>query len=175
MNEITGGDNVKKGAIESGDHARINNPAVMQHLTRGYFGGGIDVLGNFIDIVTNAASNIQNKESTNPSDIPFVRRVFRKATDSDADNALRKDMRSVEEFIREVEHLEKGYRDNMNDDTYREKFIELINSNDYIIYRNLKSQIKQLDKVKEINDVKKRRELEIPIQKQITDYFWENQ
>jgi len=175
MNEITGGDNVKKGAIENGDHARINNPAVMQHLTRGYFGGGIDVLGNFVDIVTNAASNIENDEKTNPSDIPFVRRVFRKATDSDADNALRRDMRSVEEFVREVEHLEKGYRDNISNDTYREKFIELINSSDYVIYRNLKSQIKQLDKVKEINDVKKRRELEIPIQKQITDYFWENQ
>ncbi len=150
INELTGGDDVKKGLVEQvklGSY--MNNPAAMQHLTRTYLGGGVDVLGNTIDVISAAAYNIfksegeDDKKEVNMSRVPFLRRVAGESTDSDVDYALRDKMNPIYEYLRQTSHLESGYYKNRAVPGYAEKYGELVKANeDYAKLAKLAESLK---------------------------------
>lgn len=179
LNEFTGGDEVKKGwsEVKIAD-VPATNPNVAQHLTRSLFGGGVDVLGNAITLFSNMAYNIQQEaqgsdehKEINPSDIPFLRRVYRKSTDRDMDAAINRDIQHVFDFMQDFEHLQRGYKKRLSDKEYAKKYGNLLNGEDRSKYNDLKNKQKLLDKLKDMPGTEDRVR---QIRKDMVEIFWED-
>ncbi|MDD3230277.1 MAG: JAB domain-containing protein [Oscillospiraceae bacterium] len=179
INKLSGGDDVKKGWVDrlKIEDIPVNNPDVWQHLTRSYLGGGVEVVGNMVnltqDIVDKAIADADNNgevEDINLSDIPFVRRIMRESTDRDSDAASSRQMGAIYDFVKDYEHLERGYRKLITEEEYRKKYSNIIGGDDRRKYESLKRMMNNIDKYKSIpgreDDIRETR-------KKMIELFWE--
>ena len=86
MNDLTGGNEGKKGAIEEymwgGNY--INNPAVWNHLMQGYFGGMYNTIAKGFDVITTTAKG----EIPKVYQTPVINRYLNRPVERDNAGAL---------------------------------------------------------------------------------------
>ena len=96
LNDVTGGNEGKKGAVESyapfwGDY--INNPAVWNHLLQGYFGGMYNTIAKTFDVgVTAASGDLPKIYQT-----PVINRFLNRPVERDNAGVLGEDYYSLTE------------------------------------------------------------------------------
>lgn len=129
LNEITGGDNHKRGVINL-------NPAVIEHLFESYLGG----VGKTLNKTAKTISMIWDEDSRMVRNIPVVSgfiQVPNKLTSNS--NLNEKYYDAIDEF-KETERILRGYKRDarMGSGEYAEKLSELIDSPTFQRYQQMK-------------------------------------
>ena len=133
INRLAGGDEVHKSDIDGA----WNNPAVMQHLVEGYFGGVLTTFRQTAGLIGKPIKQFATGEEVDPipaREWPVVNRLY-------INTDKRNDSRYVKEryyYYRDKADQMKNdireYEKRLNDPEYEKKYNELISSPEYLDY-----------------------------------------
>ena len=128
LSETTGGDKYKRGAVEI-------NPAVIEHLFNGYFGG----VGKTISQTVNSISMIWDEDMREVNNIPVAYRFLKEANERTRTAAINSRYINVYNDFNYLRSLarsyERGAQDRRNSaaerDEYASKYLDLIHTDEY--------------------------------------------
>ncbi len=146
LNEATGGDKYTKGAIDI-------NPAVVEHLLEGYFGG----IASTIDKMVKTAETIAGQREYDPRSFIWLNRVVKNGDERTESRAINKEYFRLKEEHDEIRRRVSSYERDTSKGIfdYAEKINFLYNSPEYRryeIFENYRPAIDDLyDFLKEAN------------------------
>lgn len=142
LNEVTGGDDVKRGWIDP-----VNNPAVIEHLFESYLGG----VGKTINKTAKTISMIWNPEMRDIHNVPIVSTFVQESDDERvAGSQLNREyVKAMEEF-RETEHTISGYKRKarMGSMEYADKLSDFMNTPEFKKYSKMKGYASSIAKLR---------------------------
>lgn len=142
LNEVTGGDDVKRGWIDP-----VNNPAVIEHLFESYLGG----VGKTINKTAKTISMIWNPEMRDVRNVPIVSTFVQESDDERvAGSQLNREyVKAMEEF-RETEHTISGYKRKarMGSMEYADKLSDFMNTPEFKKYSKMKGYASSIAKLR---------------------------
>lgn len=142
LNEVTGGDDVKRGWIDP-----VNNPAVIEHLFESYLGG----VGKTINKTAKTISMIWNPEMRDIRNVPIVSTFVQESDDERvAGSQLNREyVKAMEEF-RETEHTISGYKRKarMGSMEYADKLSDFMNTPEFKKYSKMKGYASSIAKLR---------------------------
>lgn len=142
LNEVTGGDDVKRGWIDP-----VNNPAVIEHLFESYLGG----VGKTINKTAKTISMIWNPEMRDIRNVPIVSTFVQESDDERVSGSQlnREYVKAMEEF-RETEHTISGYKRKarMGSMEYADKLSDFMNTPEFKKYSKMKGYASSIAKLR---------------------------
>lgn len=125
LNEKTGGDAYTKGAIDI-------NPAQIEYLLNGYFGG----VSNTIDKLTKSAETIAGKRDYDPKSFLLLNRVLKSGDERTEERAINREYYRLKEEYEILRDRLKNYENDTDNGVfdYSEKINFLYNSPEYARY-----------------------------------------
>lgn len=142
LNEVTGGDDVKRGWIDP-----VNNPAVIEHLFESYLGG----VGKTINKTAKTISMIWNPEMRDVRNVPIVSTFVQESDDERvAGSQLNREYGKVMEEFRETEHTISGYKRKarMGSMEYADKLSDFMNTPEFKKYSKMKGYASSIAKLR---------------------------
>ena len=158
LNEATGGDNVKSGAIDL-------NPALIEHLFESYLGG----VGKTINKSQKTLEMLWNEDLREWRNVPVVSSFYQTAEERTAGSQINREYYNAVDEMEDTQHLFSGYKREvkMGNIEYAEKVNELINSEVFKRYGLVKGYSNAINKatnaLKLIEDPTKREDVETTI------------
>jgi hypothetical protein len=98
LNDISGGDEVKKGAINI-------NPAVVEHIVSGHLGGMYDLATMMVDIPARALSG----EEIRIKDLPFVNKIIMSTDEANMNSYVNEVYNYYQSISDRAQYVENGY------------------------------------------------------------------
>lgn len=147
LNEASGGDNYKKGYIDI-------NPAKIEHVLTGYFGG----VANTIDRMTKMGETILGQREYDPNNFLVLNRIIKNGDERTEAKAINKEYFRLKDEYEETQRLLRSYENESDNGIleYAEKLNFLYNSPEYRryeIFDEYRPYIEELnDMLKETND-----------------------
>ena len=136
LNEVTKGDAYTKGAIDI-------NPAKVEYILNGYFGG----VSNTIDKLTKSAETIAGQREYDPRSFLLLNRILKNGDERTESRAINNEYyRAKEEHDKlkaRIKHYEKDTDNGVFD--YAEKIDFLYNSPEYARYEIFEDYNKEID------------------------------
>lgn len=125
LNEISGGDKYKKGAIDI-------NPAQVEYMLNGYFGG----VSSTINKLANTAEMMIGERDFDWRNVPIANRVLTRGDERTEQRKIRNDYFKYKERCEETKRLLKKYEAEADNGVfeYAERLNFLNNSKDYGLY-----------------------------------------
>ena len=166
LNEISGGDNVKKGKIDL-------NPALIEHIFESYTGGAGKTLNN----AQKTFAMLWNEDLREWRNVPIIGSFYRTTEEQTAGSQINREYYEAVEEMKDVQHLVNGYKRElrMGNLEYAEKIDELINSEIFkrygVIYEFSKAIKEASDYLKLIDDTTDREKIETGIMNLKVDMF----
>ena len=147
LNEVSGGDDVKKGWIDKWFGGYLNNPAIIEHLFESYLGG----VGKTINRSAKTFSMLWNEEMREWRNVPVVSSFYQTGSERTAGSQLNREYYDAIGEHKESQHILSGYRSQALDGAagYAEKLDEFMKSPTYQRYaliHEYKSVIDMLSK-----------------------------
>ena len=142
LNEVTGGDDVKRGWIDP-----VNNPAVIEHLFESYLGG----VGKTINKTAKTVSMIWNPEMRDIRNVPIVSTFVQESDDERvAGSQLNREYGKAMEEFRETEHTISGYKRKarMGSMEYADKLSDFMNTPEFKKYSKMKGYASSIAKLR---------------------------
>lgn len=158
LNEISGGDNVKKGKIDL-------NPALIEHIFESYTGG----VGKTLNNAQKTFAMLWNEDLREWRNVPIVGSFYRTTEEQTAGSQINREYYEAIEEMKDVQHLINGYNRElrMGNLEYAEKINELINSEIFkrygVIYEFSNAIKEASDYLKLIDDATDREKIETAI------------
>ena len=157
LNEFTGGDNVESGTIDW-------NPAIIEHLFEGYFGG----MGKTLNKAQKTLEMMWNEDMREWRNVPVMSSFYQDGDVRTAGSQLNREYYEAVKEMKETEHLFSGYKKQlrMGAAEYGEKLDELVHSEVFKRYRLVKgynNAIRKLTDAMERVDPTKRKDVETAI------------
>ena len=160
LNETTGGDNYTKGTIDI-------NPAQIEYLLNGYFGG----VSSTIDKLTKSAETIAGEREYDPRNFLLLNRVLKNGDERTEARAINNEYMRVKEehdiLKARIKHYENDTDKGIFD--YADKIDFLYNSPEFARYEIFEDYSKDIDalyqELKEANDEEER----IILEKELTN------
>ena len=136
LNEKTGGDAYTKGAIDI-------NPAKVEYILNGYFGG----VSNTIDKLTKSAETIAGKREYDPRSFLLLNRVLKSGDERTEARAINNEYFRVKEEHDMIKERLKHYENDTDNGVfdYAEKIDFLYNSPEYARYEIFEDYNKEID------------------------------
>lgn len=125
LNEVTGGDAYTKGTVNI-------NPAQIEYLLNGYFGG----VSNTIDKLTKSAETIAGKRDYDPKSFLLLNRVLKSGDERTEERAINREYYRLKEEYEILRDRLKNYENDTDNGVfdYSEKINFLYNSPEYARY-----------------------------------------
>nr|DAH91542.1 MAG TPA: Type I restriction enzyme [Caudoviricetes sp.] len=142
LNEVTGGDDVKRGWIDP-----VNNPAVIEHLFESYLGG----VGKTINKTAKTISMIWNPEMRDIRNVPIVSTFVQESDDERVSGSqLNREYGKAMEEFRETEHTISGYKRKarMGSMEYADKLSDFMNTPEFKKYSKMKGYASSIAKLR---------------------------
>ena len=173
LSAATGGvDDIKRGWLEL-------NPAMIEHLFQGYFGG----VGKTINQSINSVNAIFNEDMREVNNIPVVYRFYKEANERTRNSAINRRFIEMENRYLEIRRIAKNYLNRATDmklneserNEYRERFIQFAEENDLQKMRKFFEYKKMIRKMEDyLKEDKHNEEVEgqyYMLKHQMLDYF----
>ena len=157
LNELTGGDNVESGVLDW-------NPAIIEHLFEGYFGGMAKTLNKSQKTV----EMLWNEDMREWRNVPVMSSFYQDGDERTAGSQLNREYYEAVSEMKETEHLFSGYKKQLRMGAleYAEKLDELVHSEVFKRYRLVKgydNAIRKLTQAMERVDPAERKDVETAI------------
>lgn len=154
LNDVTGGNNVKKGAIDL-------NPAVIEHLYESYLGG----VGKTINRAAKTVSMIWDDEMREWRNVPVASSFIQTANERTSGSQLNREYFNYKDEHDKVEHELAGYKKQlrMGAMEYADVINEFMESEEFQRYRKLHGYVEAVSKMNsalKYSDETRREELE---------------
>lgn len=150
VNDLTGGNNVESGWLDV-------NPAILDHLFRGYFGG----VYSLVNDIVNTVATISGEREFDVRDIPAIGAVTGRGDDRTQYKAVNNRYYNVKKEAEKVNYLLNGYKEENKKEIkkgnkeYENLLKELLNSSDYERYKVFKGYKKGINNIdKELKEAK---------------------
>lgn len=143
LNEVTGGDDVKRGWIDP-----INNPAVIEHLFESYLGG----TGKTINRAAKTFSMIWNPDMRDIRNVPIASTFIQESDDERvAGNQLNREYFKLMDEFRETSHTVSGYKKKarMGSMEYADKLNEFMETPDFERYSKARGYANTISKLRQ--------------------------
>lgn len=126
LNEVTGGDAYTKGSVNI-------NPAQIEYLLNGYFGG----VSNTIDKLTKSAETIAGKRDYDPKSFLLLNRVLKSGDERTEERAINREYYRLKEEYEILRDRLKNYENDTDNGVFdfSEKINFLYNSPEYARYK----------------------------------------
>jgi hypothetical protein len=155
-NEHSGGDDVTAGKVNI-------NPARINHLLSGYFGG---FLTTYTDL-SSIAFNLITGRDVQQNDIPVVNKLIRTSDEDTEELRINSEYFYYLNWMKEYDHKVKGYRGKLNDSEYLDKYKEVLTSDDAKMYLYAKTMTEVINKMQDID-----KEKSMNLKKQFIEEMW---
>lgn len=157
LNDISGGDVVKKGAIDF-------NPAIVEHIFESYLGG----VGKTVNRSIKTFSMLWDEDARDVRNIPVVSSFYQKSDARTAGSQLNREYFDAMDEYESMEHDFNGYKSKIKTGAmeYAEKLDNLMTSHIFDRYRTMKGYKGAIDKLQQalkFTDTTDREELETAI------------
>ncbi|MCM1356412.1 MAG: strawberry notch C-terminal domain-containing protein [Staphylococcus sp.] len=155
LNEISGGDDFKKGAIDI-------NPAKLEYLLNGTFGGMV----SFPMKIKKTAETAFGDREFEWRNMPFANRVVKSGDERTANRKLQNEYFKYKKEAEETDRLRKKYENAADEGilAYAEKIDFLYNSNEYLryeIYKKFEPEINAIhEEIKSETDPETKKDLQ---------------
>lgn len=138
INDWTGGDDVKEGSVDI-------NPAIVEHLAKGYLGG----IFNLANDITNSIYTILGDREFDVRDIPAVGAVIAKADERTQYRAVNNRYYEAKKEADEMKYLKKGYEKEIDEGNkeYNKVLEELKKTPEYKRFEIFEARRKGIDKL----------------------------
>lgn len=143
LNEVTGGDDVKRGWIDP-----INNPAVIEHLFESYLGG----TGKTINRAAKTFSMIWNPDMRDIRNVPIASTFIQESDDERvAGNQLNREYFKLMDEFKETSHTVSGYKKKarMGSMEYADKLNEFMETTDFERYSKARGYANTISKLRQ--------------------------
>lgn len=143
LNEVTGGDDVKRGWIDP-----INNPAVIEHLFESYLGG----TGKTINRAAKTFSMIWNPDMRDIRNVPIASTFIQESDDERvAGNQLNREYFKLMDEFKETSHTVSGYKKKarMGSMEYADKLNEFMETPDFERYSKARGYVNTISKLRQ--------------------------
>lgn len=143
LNELTGGDDVKRGWIDP-----VNNPAVIEHLFESYLGG----VGKTLNKAAKTFSMIWNPDMRDIRNIPIASTFIQESDDERvAGNQLNREYFKLMDEFRETSHTVSGYKKKarMGSMEYADKLNEFMETPDFERYSKARGYANTISKLRQ--------------------------
>ena len=143
LNEVTGGDDVKRGWIDP-----INNPAVIEHLFESYLGG----TGKTINRAAKTFSMIWNPDMRDIRNVPIASTFIQESDDERvAGNQLNREYFKLIDEFKETSHTVSGYKKKarMGSMEYADKLNEFMETPDFERYSKARGYANTISKLRQ--------------------------
>ena len=148
LNEFSGGDDVVGGRFDL-------NPARIDHLIDGYFGGFVTTYTGGINVLHKLIVG----EGVTANDIPIANKVVRTSDEGTEMTRVRNEYFFYLDWMDDFKHRESGYKKMMKEDEeYRRKYSQLMDGFEARVYKLASSEKSKIDKVRK-NDPEKADEM----------------
>ena len=144
LNEVTGGDTYTKGAVDI-------NPAQIEYLLNGYFGG----VSNTIDKLTKSAETIAGKRDYDPKSFLLLNRVLKSGDERTEERAINREYYRLKEEYEILRDRLKNYENDTDNGVFdfSEKINFLYNSPEYARYEIFEDYREDIEGLyKELNE-----------------------
>ena len=158
LNEVTGGDAYTKGSVNI-------NPAQIEYLLNGYFGG----VSNTIDKLTKSAETIAGKRDYDPKSFLLLNRVLKSGDERTEERAINREYYRLKEEYEILRDRLKNYENDTDNGVFdfSEKINFLYNSPEYAryeIFEDYRGDIESLYKeLKDAMSDEERAEIEVEL------------
>ena len=158
LNEVTGGDAYTKGAVNI-------NPAQIEYLLNGYFGG----VSNTIDKLTKSAETIAGKRDYDPKSFLLLNRVLKSGDERTEERAINREYYRLKEEYEILRDRLKNYENDTDNGVFdfSEKINFLYNSPEYARYEIFEDYREDIESLyKELKDAmsdEERAEIEVEL------------
>ena len=146
LNEATGGDGVKKGAVDL-------NPAIIEHLFESYLGG----VGKTINRTAKTVSMLWDEDMRQWRNVPVASTFYQEGDERSNGSQLNREYFDYREEHEEVEHLFSGYKKKIRDAhgrgdaqeeaEYREILEDFLQSPEFLRYKQLHGYVEAISKI----------------------------
>lgn len=143
LNEVTGGDDVKRGWIDP-----VNNPAVIEHLFESYLGG----VGKTLNKAAKTFSMIWNPDMRDIRNVPIASTFIQESDDERvAGNQLNREYFKLMDEFRETSHTVSGYmkKARMGSMEYADKLNEFMETPDFERYSKARGYANTISKLRQ--------------------------
>ena len=143
LNEVTGGDDVKRGWIDP-----VNNPAVIEHLFESYLGG----VGKTLNKAAKTFSMIWNPDMRDIRNVPIASTFIQESDDERvAGNQLNREYFKLMDEFRETSHTVSGYKKKarMGSMEYADKLNEFMETPDFERYSKARGYANTISKLRQ--------------------------
>lgn len=145
LNELGGGDDVKKANVGVMDV----NPAKIQHLFEGYFGG----LGKFVFQTMKVASMPFNEDNRELKNVPIINSFYKTSDERTKDRAITSKFYKYDDEYQKTKELLSLYKKELQAPEYKSKFYDLMYSPEGFSATMMDSYNKQLSAVRKAMSV----------------------
>lgn len=145
LNELGGGDDVKKANVGVMDV----NPAKIQHLFEGYFGG----LGKFVFQTMKVASMPFNEDNRELKNVPIINSFYKTSDERTKDRAITSKFYKYNDEYQKTKELLSLYKKDLQAPEYKSKFYDLMYSPEGFSATMMDSYNKQLSAVRKAMSV----------------------
>lgn len=145
LNELGGGDDVKKANVGVMDV----NPAKIQHLFEGYFGG----LGKFVFQTMKVASMPFNEDNRELKNVPIINSFYKTSDERTKDRAITSKFYKYNDEYQKTRELLSLYKKELQAPEYKSKFYDLMYSPEGFSATMMDSYNKQLSAVRKAMSV----------------------
>ena len=145
LNELGGGDDVKKANVGVMDV----NPAKIQHLFEGYFGG----LGKFVFQTMKVASMPFNEDNRELKNVPIINSFYKTSDERTKDRAITSKFYKYNDEYQKTQELLSLYKKELQAPEYKSKFYDLMYSPEGFSATMMDSYNKQLSAVRKAMSV----------------------
>lgn len=145
LNELGGGDDVKKANVGVMDV----NPAKIQHLLEGYFGG----LGKFVFQTMKVASMPFNEDNRELRNVPIINSFYKTSDERTKDRAITSKFYKYNDEYQKTKELLSLYKKELQAPEYKSKFYDLMYSPEGFSATMMDSYNKQLSAVRKAMSV----------------------
>lgn len=145
LNELGGGDDVKKANVGVMDV----NPAKIQHLFEGYFGG----LGKFVFQTMKVASMPFNEDHRELKNVPIINSFYKTSDERTKDRAITSKFYKYNDEYQKTKELLSLYKKELQAPEYKSKFYDLMYSPEGFSATMMDSYNKQLSAVRKAMSV----------------------
>lgn len=158
LNEVTGGDAYTKGSVNI-------NPAQIEYLLNGYFGG----VSNTIDKLTKSAETIAGKRDYDPKSFLLLNRVLKSGDERTEERAINREYYRLKEEYEILRDRLKNYENDTDNGVFdfSEKINFLYNSPEYARYEIFEDYREDIESLyKELKDAmsdEERAEIEVEL------------
>lgn len=143
LNEVTGGDDVKRGWIDP-----VNNPAVIEHLFESYLGG----VGKTLNKAAKTFSMIWNPDMRDIRNVPIASTFIQESDDERvAGNQLNREYFKLMDEFKETSHTVSGYKKKarMGSMEYADKLNEFMETPDFERYSKARGYANTISKLRQ--------------------------